>query len=243
MDAQQQALRQGLLEELEWATNLGASRLDITVASDGVVTLTGVVEGCAQKGRLERAVKRVNGVRAVVNHVDVKLPGWHDRADVQLAQAVVQALERDPQVPRERIQACVCEGWVRLQGEVDWYYQQAAAEEAAHRLTGVKGIVNLITVTPELGCGDAAACARVRQGIRAALERGADPDAANIEVETHEGEVVLRGRVRSWAVREAAEAAAWAAPGVVTVDDRLQVDSLTSFDKRHARSRGFLSAA
>lgn len=225
MNVQQQALRRELIEELEWDRSLGASRLDVAVAHDGVVTLTGVVESYARKVAAERAVKRVKGVHAVVNDVDVKLPMSHERTETELADAVVQALERDVLVPHEKIQARVSEGWVRLEGDVDWNYQRTAAEEALHRLTGVKGISNLITVTPQMAAEDVQAREQVREGIRAALERRADLEAKDIEVEAHHGRVVLRGRVHSWTERDAAEAAAWAAPGVAAVDDELQVES------------------
>ncbi len=224
MNIQQETLRRELLDELEWEPRLGASQLDVTVAHDGVVTLTGVVESYAQKVVAERAVKRVKGVHAVVNDVDVKLPASHERADTELGEAVVEALEWDVLVPHDKIQVRVSDGWVRLEGEVNWNYQRTAAEEAVHRLTGVKGVTNLITVKPAAG-DDLQTREQVRAGIRAALDRSAELEANDIEVEAHHGKVVLRGRVHCWAERDAAEAAAWAAPGVVTVDDGLQVES------------------
>ena len=224
MNVQQEARRRELLDELEWEPKLGASRLDVTVAHDGVVTISGVVANYAQKVAAEHAVRRVKGVHAVVNDVDVKLPTAHERTDARLAEAVVEALEQDVLVPDERIRARVADGWVRLDGDVEWHYQRAAAEEAVHRLTGVKGVTNLIAVNPQAAADeDVKARERVRVGIRAALERSAQLEAGNIEVEAHHGKVVLRGRVHSWAERQAAEAAAWAAPGVAAVDDRLQL--------------------
>lgn len=220
---QQEALRRELLDELEWEPKLGTSKLDVAVAHDGVVTISGVVGSYAQKVAAECAVKRVRGVHAVVNDVDVRLPTAHERADAELAAAVVEALEQDVLVPDERIRARVADGWVRLEGEVAWQYQRTAAEEAVHRLTGVKGITNLITVKPEVASEDLKARERVRVGIRAALERSADVEADNIEVEAHQGKVVLRGHVQSWAERDAVEAAAWAAPGVASVEVRLRV--------------------
>lgn len=148
MSVQQQALRQELLDELEWEPKLGASRLDIAVADDGVVTITGMVENYAQKIAAERAVKRVKGVHAVVNDVDVRASMPHEPGDPQLAAAVVQALEQDAWVPHQKIRVRVSEGWVRLEGEVDRNYEPSAAEKALYRLAGVKGITNLITVRP-----------------------------------------------------------------------------------------------
>ncbi|HYL55597.1 MAG TPA: BON domain-containing protein [Gemmatimonadales bacterium] len=221
--ASQQTLRSELLDELEWEPKLGASTLDVTVGHDGVVTLTGVVQNYAQKVAAERAVKRVKGVHVVVNDVDVKLPSAHERTDVDLAQAVAEVLEWDVLVPHQRIRASVSDGWVRLEGAVEWNYQRTAAEEAVHRLTGVRGVTNRITVQPPVADEDVQTRAGVREGIRAALERSAAVEAKGVEVEAHQGRIALRGEVRSWAEREAALAAAWAAPGVVAVDDQLQI--------------------
>ena len=224
MNAQQLALQRELLEELEWEPSLDASRIDVAIAHDGVVTITGVVNSYAAKVGAERAVKRVKGVLAVVNNLDVKLPMSHERADTQVGEAVVRALEWDVLIPHEKIRARVSDGWVRLEGVVDWNYQRTAAEEAIHRLTGVKGVTNLITVLPQAANEDVKTREDVKAAIEAALRRSAEVEARNIEVATHHGKVVLRGRVHSWAERDAAEAAAWAAPGVATLDDRLQVE-------------------
>jgi osmotically-inducible protein OsmY len=225
MNPQQAALRTQLVDALEWEPSLGSSRLDVSVGHDGVVKLGGVVSSYAQKVAAERAVKRVKGVHAVVNDVDVRIAITHERTDTQLGEAVVQALEWDVLVPHEKIQARVSDGWVRLEGDVDWNYQRAAAEAAVHRLTGIKGMTNLITVKPHVSDEDRNTQAKVKDRIRAALERSADLEAAAIEVEAHDGTVVLRGCVNSWTELEAAEAAAWAAPGIAAVDDQLRVES------------------
>ena len=223
MTVQQQVVRGQLLEELEWEPRLGGSRLDVTVGHDGVVTLTGMVKSYAQKIAAERAVKLVEGVHVVVNDVDVKLPMEHERADPAIAEAVAEVLEWDVLVPHKRIRATVSDGWVRLDGTVEWQFQRTAAEEAVHRFIGVKGVTNLITVDPPTANEDLKAREEVRARIRAALERSADVEARAIDVEAHRGKVVLRGRLRSWTEREAVLAAAWAAPGVATVDDQLQL--------------------
>jgi osmotically-inducible protein OsmY len=225
MNVQQEAVQRELLKELEWEPRLDASRIDVAVAPDGVVSLTGVVRSYAAKVAAERAVKRIKGVHVVINDLDVKLPMSHERMDTQIGEAVVRALEWDVLVPHETVHARVSDGWVRLEGEVDWNYQRTAAEEAVHRLTGVKGITNLITVLPQVENEDVKTREDVRAAIEAALQRSAEVEAEHIEVTTHHGNVVLRGRVHSWAERDAAEAAAWAAPGVATLDDRLQVES------------------
>jgi osmotically-inducible protein OsmY len=224
MTVQQQALRIELLNELEWEPRLAASRLDVTVGHGGVVTLTGVVESYAQKVAAERAVKRVRGVHAVVNEIDVKLPAANERTDSQLAEAVGEALAWDVLVPHETIRAAISDGWVRLEGAVDWQFQRTAGEEAVHRLTGIRGVTNWITVKPP-PVEDVKTREHVWASIWAALERSADVEATGIDVEAHHGKVVLRGRVHSWTEREAALAAAWAAPGVASVDDQLLVCS------------------
>ncbi|HYL22750.1 MAG TPA: BON domain-containing protein [Gemmatimonadales bacterium] len=224
MNVQQEALQRELLAALDWEPRLAGSMIDVKVAHDGVITLTGVVKSYADKVAAERTVKHVKGVRAVVNDIDVRLLEQHERTDTELAEAVVQALEWDVLVPHDKLWARVSDGWVRLEGTVNWNFQRTAAEEAVHRLTGVKRVSNLIAVRPQ-GDEDRAARETVKDGIEAALKRSAELEANNIEVEAHQGNVVLRGRVNSWAEREAAEAAAWAARGVATVDDRLQVGS------------------
>lgn len=224
MNVQQQALQRELLEELEWEPRLDASRIEVTVAHDGVVSLTGLVRSYAAKVAAERAVKRVKGVHVVINDLDVQLPMLHERTDTAIGEAVVRALEWDVLVPHDKIRTRVSDGWVRLEGEVDWNYQRTAAEEAVHRLTGVKGVTNLVTVLPQAASEDVKTREDVKAAIEAALRRSAEVEAQNIEVATQHGKVVLRGRVHSWAERDAVEAAAWAAPGVATLDDRLQVE-------------------
>lgn len=223
MNVQPEALQGDLLKELEWEPRLDASRIDVAVADDGVVSLTGLVRSYAAKVAAERAVKRVKGVQVVVNDLDVQVPMSHERTDTEIGEAVARALEWDVLVPHDKIRARVSDGWVRLEGEVDWNYQRTAAEEAVHRLTGVKGITNLITVLPQVANEDVKTRDDVRAAIEAALKRSAEVEAEHIVVMTHHGNVVLRGRVHSWAERDAAEAAAWSAPGVATLDDRLLV--------------------
>ena len=189
------------------------------VAAHGVVTLTGVVTSYAEKVAAERAAKRVRGVHAVVNDIDVKLPMSHERNDGDIADAVVQALEWNVLVPRGTIDVRVSDGWVRLEGAVDRNDERTAAEEAVQHLAGVKGITSRITVKPHVTIDD------VRERIEAALRRNAEVEARHIRVEARDGKVVLRGHVQSWGERAAAEVAAWVAPGVTAVDDELEVES------------------
>lgn len=146
MKVQQEALRQDLLGELEWEPKLGGSRLDVAISDSGVVTITGVVENYAQKVVAESAVKRVKGVHAVVNDVDVKERADHEQADRELAASVVHALEDDARVPPKGICARVADGWVRLEGDVDRNDQRRAAEDTLGGVSGLKGITNRITI-------------------------------------------------------------------------------------------------
>lgn len=211
-------LRPEVLEELEWDPKLGSSMVGVNVAGHGIVTLTGVVKSYAEKVAAERAARRVRGVQAVVNNVDVKLPMMHERRDPDIADAVVRALEWDVLVPHDTIAARVSDGWVRLAGMVDWDYQRTAAAEAVQRLAGVKGVTNLIAVRPHVMIPD------VRARIEAALRRSAEVEAHRIKVQVQNGTVTLRGHVHSWAERTAAESAAWAAPGVTTVENALEIE-------------------
>lgn len=219
MKVQQAALRREVLEELEWEPRLGCSAVGVTVAAAGVVTLRGVVKSYAEKVAAERAAKRVRGVRAVVNDIDVKLPMSHERNDADVANAVVRSLEWNVLVPHDTIEARVSDGWVRLEGVVDWNFQRAAAEESVQQLAGVKGVTDLISVKPHVTIHD------VRERIEAALGRNAELEAHRIKVVAQDGKVILRGHVQSWGERAAAEGAAWAAPGVTAVDDELDIDS------------------
>ena len=209
-------LQRDVIEELRWDPSVG--RLEIGVAcQDGVVTLSGNVDSLSRKISVVRAAERVAGVRAVAEELKVLLPTTHERSDTDIAHAVVRGLRWDVDVPTEGVQARVDGGWVWLEGEVEWQYQRSAAERAVRYLTGVQGVTNLITIKRRASAPD------VKQRIETAIKRHAEQDARNITVEAMDGQVTLRGTVRSWAERTDAENAAWAAPGVSKVVDQLSV--------------------
>jgi osmotically-inducible protein OsmY len=203
-------------EELQWDPDLDAIDISVSV-KDGVVTLTGFVKSYADKYEAEAATKRVAGVVAVANDLEVRLPAVDERPDPDLARDAVAALKSQLPISWEHIKVVVKNGWVTLEGEVEWQYQRQTAENAVRRIKGVKGVSNLIQLKPH------AEPSEIKKRIQEAFRRSAELDANRIVVETHGSEVVLKGTVRSWAEREEAERAAWAAPGVTKVEDRIVV--------------------
>jgi len=209
-------LQRRVLDELDWEPSIDAAHVGVTV-NDGVVTLTGSVSTYAEKMTAEQATKRLVGVKAVANDLEVRPTFPSQPNDTEIAQAVIRALEWDVSIPHDLIKARVAKGTVTLEGEVKFWYQRQAAVNAIRGLKGVQGIVNLISIRAVPRAPD------VKSRIESAFRRSAEIDAGRIEVDTSNGKVTLRGRVRSWAEREEAENAAWAAPGVTMVDDELKV--------------------
>ena len=208
-------LHKDVIEELRWDPQINEAEIGVSVKG-GVVTLSGTVETLAQKYAAERAVERVAGVRAVAEELHVHPTTERQQDDTEIAHAAVNALSWNIEIPAS-ITVKVEGGWVTLKGEVNWNFQRLAAEYAVRYLAGVKGLLNLIDVKPTV------TPAEVKSKIEAALKRHAELDAERITVDTTDGKVTLKGNVRSWTERVDAENAAWAAPGVREVDDRLVV--------------------
>lgn len=210
-------IRKDILEEVEWEPSLRHDDVAIAVR-DGVVTLGGFVDSYADKWRAERVVSGIRGVKAIANEIQVKLPSGSTRADPDIARAALDALAWNITVPADRVKVKVENGWITLEGDVDHYFQKESAERSVRYLTGVKGVSNLIKIRAPATAAD------VKQKIRKALERGAKFDAEHITVEVVGDKVILRGTVRSYAESRDAERAAWNAPGVTQVDNKLTID-------------------
>lgn len=209
-------IKRDVESELRWAPELDET--DIAVkGTDGVVTLTGFVKTYMEKYEAERAAKRVKGVEAVANDIEVRIPSDSTVPDPDLARHAVQALRTELPFVHDKIKVLVDHGRVTLEGTLDWGYQRNWAERAVRQLKGMKSVVNLIAVTPRVQPSE------VKKKIQSAFMRSAQLDANRISVEAHEGEVILRGKVRSWAEHEAAQETAWAAPGVTRVKNGLSV--------------------
>ena len=204
---------------LAWEPNVEEAHVGVA-AEDGVVTLSGYVASYVEQWAAEQAAKRVPGVRAVVNKIEVKLPGTSRRTDVDLAASAVGALRAHASVPADKIKVAVAEGWVTLDGVVEWQYQKQAAEDAVRSLTGVVGVTNMITVSPRVRPDE------LKARIEDAFKRVAQLDASRIRVEVDGDRVILRGTVGSVAEREEAERQAWSAPGVREVKNAITVESL-----------------
>ncbi|NTJ09396.1 BON domain-containing protein [Rhizobium lusitanum] len=210
------ALRQNILDELEFEPRVDAADIGV-VARDGIVTLTGHVGTYAEKDAAEKAVRRVKGVRAIAQEMDVRILGPRRTDDDDIARRAVKMVDWNISIPKQMVQIRVCKGVVTLTGKVEWQYQKNAAAAAVRDLAGVVGVSNLIDVVTGISADD------VKRRIENALERDAELEAQAIRVDVSDGKVTLKGNVRTLSERRAAERAAWSAPGVHTLDDQLSI--------------------
>ena len=211
-------LRQFIIDELDFEPSIDAANIGVAVEK-GVVTLTGHVASYVEKLAAERAVKRVKGVKAIAQEIEVRFSNQPKRSDDEIAQRALDILTWSVQVPADSIQVKVEKGWITLTGAVEWQYQKQAAESAVRHLSGIRGVTNVIEIKPHVAASD------VHRKIMDSLKRNAEVEADSIRVVVDNGKVILEGKVKAWYERNLAERAAWSAPGVKAVEDRLSIGS------------------
>jgi osmotically-inducible protein OsmY len=205
-----------ILAELKWDPRVDQEEVGVSV-DDGIVTLSGRIGSYAKRTAAEECAHHVHGVKAVVNDLEVHLLTDAVRDDVELAHAIVEALKWNAHVPNEALDVTVHEGWVTLKGTLDYRYQEEEIERIVRNMMGVRGLTSLIQTRPPLKPRD------VRKQIEAALVRSAQVDARHISVEVDGPKVILKGSVRTTAELHDARRAAWSAPGVEEVENRIVV--------------------
>jgi osmotically-inducible protein OsmY len=213
-------LQRHVLEELDWEPSIDAAQIGVT-AKEGVVTLTGHVPVYAQKHMAEEVTKRVHGVRAIANEIEVRPSSSSRRDDTDIAAAALHAVEWDAGVPHDRVHITVQEAWISLDGSVDFQFQKEAADRAVRHLMGVRGVSNTIQVQP--GAGPEESDGGVQRRIADAFQRSATLSSQQISVERDGDTIILVGDVHSYSQREEAERTAWSAKGVRRVDNCLTI--------------------
>jgi len=209
-------LQKAVTEELSWEPSIKAAHIGVT-AKDGVVTLSGHVDSYMEKQAAEKAARRVKGVKAVAEEIEVKLAFDAKRTDDEIAAAALNRLEWDVEVPNDIIRIKVEKGWVTLTGEVEWHFQQVAAERDVRALLGVVGVSNQTSIKPRVNEKN------ISENIRHALHRSWF-DAKTINVTAKGGEIHLTGTADSWYDRQLAASTAWAAPGATGVQNDITIN-------------------
>ncbi|HTI60225.1 BON domain-containing protein [Mucilaginibacter sp.] len=210
-------IQEDVMNELKWQPFLTSSEIGVAV-KNGIVTLTGIVDTYSKKLYAEKAVKRVAGVKAVAEDIQVGFSPSYRKTDTEIADAVFNALKWHAAVQEDKIRIKVDDGMVTLEGEVEWDYQRVAAKIAIQNLTGVRSVLNLITLRPRISPVE------IEKKIKSAFQRHASIDSSKIWADVLGNKVTLRGKVRSFTEKEDAENAAWAAPGVAHIESKLEVE-------------------
>lgn len=223
-------IQKDVMDELNWEPSINASEIGVAV-KNGIVTLSGKVDSYSKKLTAEKAAKRVAGVKAVAEEIHVGVPLGYSKTDAEIAEIVLTALQWHTAVQEERVKIKVEEGHVTLEGEVEWEYQRASAKTAIEQLAGIRSITNLITVKPQITALD------IRQKISSAFHRSASIDSGKVNVIVENSKVILTGKVRSLAEKEDAETAAWSAPGIISVENNLEVELSTEHSSTKKKVR------
>ena len=213
---QDTTFRQNILDQLEFEPSIDAANIGVAV-DEGIVTLTGHVSTYWQKTTAENVVSKVKGVKGIADEIEVRPAGAHATADDEIARRAVQAIEWNVSIPKNTVQVKVDHGRVTLTGKLEWQFQKNAVGDAIRGMAGVTWISNNIEVTPRPSAGD------IKRRIEDALKRDAELDAQTIRVNVFDGKVTLEGKVKAWYERQTAEHAAWSAPGVRAVEDRISI--------------------
>jgi osmotically-inducible protein OsmY len=211
-------LQKDILDELKWDPSVTHEHIGVSV-TNSIVTLSGNVPSFIEKWNAEKAAQKVAGVKAVVEKIDVRLPGLSVRDDETIAKTLVDQFKWNIQVPDQLVKVQVEDGWVELSGEVEWEYQRAAAESTARGLTGVVGVSNNISLKQKKIRSE-----DIKKKIEEALKREAEKEASEIRVEVKDGKVTLTGDVRSSSEMQDVKWAAWSAPGVVDIENKMRIN-------------------
>jgi len=217
-----QELQSDVQNAIKWEPLLHAAEIGVT-AKDGVVSLTGVVDSYAKKMEAENAAKKVIGVKALVEKIEIKFPHTFTKTSLEIANEVIAALNSNWSVPKDKVTVKVEEGWVTLDGELPWNYQKEAAKSAINYLTGVKGVTNNIKIKSE------SKDAIEKEDVEEAIGRSWSVDDSDINVSVSGTTVTLTGMVNSWYQKEEAGRIAWNTPGIWHVNNELEVDYYYAF--------------
>ncbi len=217
LDKTDTELQDDVLSELSYEPSINVIDIGVLV-KDGTVTLNGYATSYIEKWAAVNAVKRINGVKAIIDEIEVNIPDAYYRTDEDIAAAAADGIDWSTTIPPGTLDVIVIDGWVSLAGEVEWWYQQNAAVNLVQQMMGVTGVSNQISIKPK------ATKMAIEKDINSALKRSAIVDVDRIQVESEHNKVVLRGDVRSFAARDEAERIAWSEPGVYSVDNHLGVN-------------------
>lgn len=210
-------IQQDVMDQLKWEPYLNAAQIGVAV-KNGIVTLSGQVDTYSKKLIAENAAKKISGVKAIAEDIQIGVSPAYNKTDAEIAEAVLNALKWHTAVQEEKIKVKVEDGYVRLEGEVEWNFQRKNAAAAIENLPGVRSVINLITVKPKITASD------IQDKINEAFKRSATIDAGKITAEVIGSKAILRGKVRSFAEKEDAENAAWFAPGITAVESKIEIE-------------------